>query len=375
MPTKPPLPIFVLRRGLPRVAAKLAAGRPVAVAYFGGSITQADGYRVGTTAWLRERFPKSKITEISAGIGGTGSDLGTFRLENDVLRHKPDLMFVEFAVNDAGEGHDVRAAIEGIVRRTMRDVPGCDIAFVYTLSKQQLGPLGSQTLPAASRLHEPVAEHYGLPSINVALDAARQLERGELKWEDFAGDACHPTPRGHGLYTKTMAAALAEAFAAPAVPKARGAKAPAKTRLPKPLTSAPWQEGRMITIDPKRHRFEGWSYRPLVNRGGWECFDGVLESDSVDPAHEVAVDFRGSAVGLYFSVGPDSGNVLWSVDDGPFTPARLVDKYAKMFVRPSYKMLIQGLKPGKHRLRLRVAPRREPGLKGRWVRIAHVLCR
>lgn len=367
MATQTLLPLFVVRRGLPQVAEMLARGGHVKVAYFGGSITQADGYRVGTTAWLRERYPKAKIAEISAGVGGTASDLGAFRLESDVLRHKPDLMFVEFAVNDSGERHDVKAAMEGIVRRTLRELPDCDIAFVYTLAQKQLRLLAKQTLPPASRLHEPVAEHYGLPSINVALDAARRLKRGELTWDEFSRDSCHPTPAGHALYTQTLATALAEALAVPK-PKAR-------PRFPRPMTPAPWVDGRIVTIDPARHRFEGWSYRPLVNRGGWECFDGVLESDSIDPAHEASFDFRGSAVGLYFSVGPDSGNVLWSVDDSPFVPARLVDRFAKMFVRPSYKMLTQTLKPGRHRLRLRVAPRREAGLKGRWVRIAHLLCR
>ena len=35
-------------------------------------------------------------------MGGTGSDLGVFRLQHDVLRQRPDLVFIEFAVNDAG---------------------------------------------------------------------------------------------------------------------------------------------------------------------------------------------------------------------------------------------------------------------------------
>src|SRR5260221_612405 len=90
------------RTGLPNFFAKVHAGKPVTVAYFGGSITAANGWRPKTFAWLHERYPKVAFTEVNAAIGGTGSDLGAFRLGHDVLSHKPDLVFVEFAVNDGG---------------------------------------------------------------------------------------------------------------------------------------------------------------------------------------------------------------------------------------------------------------------------------
>jgi hypothetical protein len=56
-------------------------------------------------------YPDAGFSEPNATIGGTGSDLGVFRLNQDVLDHKPDLMFIEFAVNDGG------AALERIQRR------------------------------------------------------------------------------------------------------------------------------------------------------------------------------------------------------------------------------------------------------------------
>lgn len=362
-----PLPLYIIRDGLPRVAAKLAAGKAVTVAYFGGSITQAEGYRVMTTKWLRERYPRSTITEVNAGVGGTGSDLGAFRLRQDVIAHQPDLIFVEFAVNDGAEKHDVTAAIEGIVRHSMRDLPDCDIAFVYTLAKRNLKDHHANRLPPASRLHEPIAAHYGLPSINVALDAARRLHARELTWDDFSRDSCHPSPRGHELYTNTIAAALNEALAVKPLRKAR--------RVPRPMHKSPWEKADLPRVDPARDRFEGWSYRALVNRGGWECFDGVVETDSTNPEHVASFVFKGTAVGIYFFLGPDSGNLLWSIDGGPWKFARLFDRWAKMFQRPSYRMLATSLKPGKHTLRVRVAPRRDRPSKGKWLRIAHLLTR
>jgi hypothetical protein len=45
-------------RTLGRVFTKLKAGQPVTIAYFGGSITAALGYRVQVTNWFRDHFPR-----------------------------------------------------------------------------------------------------------------------------------------------------------------------------------------------------------------------------------------------------------------------------------------------------------------------------
>ena len=67
-------------RTLGRVFTKLKGDQPVTIAYFGGSITAASGYRVQVTKWFREHFPKAEVHEVNAAIGGTGSDLGAFPL-------------------------------------------------------------------------------------------------------------------------------------------------------------------------------------------------------------------------------------------------------------------------------------------------------
>src|SRR5258708_6271371 len=90
------------RGGVPNFFSKLAAGKEVHIAYFGGSITAQEGWRPKTLAYFQKQYPGAKISQINAAIGGTGSDLGVFRLKQDVLDHQPDLVFVEFAVNDGG---------------------------------------------------------------------------------------------------------------------------------------------------------------------------------------------------------------------------------------------------------------------------------
>ena len=81
------------RGGLPNFFAKLRAGGEVRIAYLGGSITAQEGWRPKTLNWFQEQFPLAKVSQINAAIGGTGSDLGVFRLKQDVLDQRPDLLF------------------------------------------------------------------------------------------------------------------------------------------------------------------------------------------------------------------------------------------------------------------------------------------
>ena len=94
-----------------------------------------NGWRNLTTAWLKEQYPNAQITEVAASIGGTGSDLGAFRLANDVLTKNPDLVFVEFAVNDGDkQPKNIWRQMEGIVRQIWKKNATTDIVFCYTVA-------------------------------------------------------------------------------------------------------------------------------------------------------------------------------------------------------------------------------------------------
>ena len=64
--------LFKARDGLGNVLAKLERGEEVRIAYLGGSITAARGWRVTSREWFAQRFPKATVSEIHAAIGGTG---------------------------------------------------------------------------------------------------------------------------------------------------------------------------------------------------------------------------------------------------------------------------------------------------------------
>ncbi len=82
--------------GLGNFVAKLLAGEPVKNRLPRRLDHRSPGWRVKTREWFAAQYPQAKVEEIHAAIGGTGSDLGVFRVDRDALVHHPDLLFVEF---------------------------------------------------------------------------------------------------------------------------------------------------------------------------------------------------------------------------------------------------------------------------------------
>lgn len=313
------------RGGLPNVLARLrGAGEPaVRVGYLGGSITAAPGWRVKSLEWLRKRYPKAKLEEINAAIGGTGSDLGVFRVDQDVLQHKPDLMFVEFAVNDGGAAPDrIQQAMEGIVRKTWKANPRTDICFVYTVSEPFLADLKAGKCSRSATAMEELADHYGIPSIHLALEAAKMVAAGELVFKAekpaaadllkqpwvFSSDGVHPfVETGHELYLQAIARSWDKLEASPG--------SPASHPLVDPLRADHWQSAQLIPLN--QVRMEGpWAKLDPLKDDMAKRFASFLPElwQAKEPGASLQFRFRGRGAGIYDLVGPDCGQVTVQFD-------------------------------------------------------------
>jgi lysophospholipase L1-like esterase len=204
---------YVTRGGLPNTFAKLEEGGAVTVVFIGGSITRGGGeagYVASTEAWLRETWPDADITVVNAGISGTDSNFGAKRFDRDVLVHNPDLVLIEFAVNDGQADHTVH--MERMVHKTWKHNPSTDLAFFYTLSRGHLDDYRRGVLPRAAGFHERVAIHYNIPTIGLAHAVAEQLESGKIEWQNFANDAVHPHAGGYRLFNEVFQEVLPRLF-------------------------------------------------------------------------------------------------------------------------------------------------------------------
>lgn len=359
--TTTPLPTELRARdGLPHVAAKLAANDELRVAFLGGSITAADGWRPGILARLRETYPRNTFTEIFAAIPGTGSDFGAARLGDQVLQHAPDLLFVEFAVNDTGRAPAaIRRSMEGIVRQTRRASPDTDLCFVYTLSSSGLPALEAGRDPAPAAAMEHVADHYGVPSINLGIEVVRRRRTGELIFSGtapapdvivFTTDKIHPTTAGHRLYTDVLARSLAALVA--------NSASPAHVPLPAPLENNNWEGARLVPLGSFVH---GDTWTPLpANDDRFRAIPTILRRPTwvtTRPGLVLEFGFTGTAFGLAGLKGPDAGQFMVQVDELPPVTGTLFDNYSlagRYRIRPWFYP--NQLPAGSHHVRVTLLP-------------------
>lgn len=353
------------RGGLPNWFAKVSAGAEARIGYLGGSITAQDGWRPKTLQWFQKEYPQARLSEINAAIGGTGSDLGVFRLQHDVLQKKPDLLFVEFAVNDSGAAPEqIHRCMEGIVRQTWRDNPTTDICFVYTLAHNMLQTLQEGKLPRSAAAMEQIAGHYGIPSINLGLEVARLEKAGRLVFSGpkpkteaekaalgdkilFSPDAVHPYPEsGHQLYLEAVVRAMA-------LLKPVG-KASAH-QLGTPFTPDNLEQAKLVPF-AQAQLSAGWQRLGATNRLVKSFGNRLPELWTASrPGETATFRFRGTMAGLYDLLGPDCGQLIVRLDDkAPVTRARF-DSYCT-YHRLAMLHLGAGLSNTLHTVKLEIHP-------------------
>ncbi len=198
------------RARLAKVFKKAQAGEPITVAYLGGSITQGSSagpttcYAFLTTKWLEEKFPESKITYVNAGIGATGSYIGVFRTDRDVLSQNPDLVFIDFSVNDTVEHTDRNiASYDGVIRKLW--AADCAPAVVTVAMTMEDGTSFQQ-------YHSEVCKAYDIPMISYHDAILDAIDHGHIKWTDISDDNIHPNTVGHSVLTEIITSYLQKAL-------------------------------------------------------------------------------------------------------------------------------------------------------------------
>ena len=178
------------------VLKKAAAGEEITVGYIGGSITE--GLTAGPEkCWARlsyealcEMYPDTKINYVNAGLSGTNSTLGVVRAERDLYSEfTPDIVFVEFAVNNGGEQMD-KDSYESLVRKILEKDNDPAVVLLFTVLKNEYSAQPWMTM---------VGEYYDLPMISVGNAINPMFHAGLMEWEKYSDDESHPNYWGHEL--------------------------------------------------------------------------------------------------------------------------------------------------------------------------------
>lgn len=179
--------------------ARARAGEPVTAAFLGGSITQGAGavplqqncYAHVTVEALRQRYGQS-IRYLKAGVGGTPSETGLMRYDRDITRDGtvlPDLVVLEFAVNDAGDETE-GVFYESLVSRILSQPNKPAVILLFSVFaddwnlKRRLAPIGYR---------------YQVPMVDVLEAVSPQFTAPKrvITKRQYFYDVYHPSNLGH----------------------------------------------------------------------------------------------------------------------------------------------------------------------------------
>ena len=363
---------FELHDGLKNSQYIFETTKQGTVAFVGGSITGMS-WRKKLMQNLRRRFPSTEFKFILAGVGSTGTMYGSFRLDRDVIQKgKVDLLFEEAAVNDVSIGRTADQAVrgmEGIVRRARRANPDMDIVMMHFACTDKLEDYENGKTPEVIKSFDKVAEHYGVPTLDITEEVYERIKRGEFTWKDGI-KGVHPSPFGQQLYADSIERLLEEAWSGKLRPVVAHA-------MPEKLDPASYAEGKLF---PPRmaKKLNGFAVQTDYDaaaeggkvRTGWNERPQLIGHK---PGDSFNISFKGSAVAIQVIAGPKAGIIEHSVDRSDWVKQDLfVAKNSfKLHLNRIY-ILREGLDPEKERtLTVRISKKRNELSKGNNCRIVY----
>ncbi len=291
----------VLERGVLRLGdsapvknfiGRIRSGEHVKLAFIGGSITQGclasteeEQYTRLVTKLVRERFGDT-VEYINAPVGGTDSFFGVARVESEVLKYAPDLVVVEFSVNDWGDDFH-RETYEGLVRRIQKSEshPAVILLFNYYF--------GERT--SAQQVHLEVGEYYDLPCLSMKESFGALQDEGRLDWEDITKDGIHPNDFGHLMISR-----LFEKYfdALEKLPTPAGSETRDGSQLPSPLTANRFENCSLYKNYNCEPDMKGFTPDKVSVANTWYYFAGGWEGRGTGAS--VSFTFKGTYVAIQY---------------------------------------------------------------------------
>jgi len=352
----PAVPLAV-RGGASHAFAALEGGGPVRVAYFGGGIHPADGWRAQVLAALAERYPDAQVRAIDASITDAvrGISFSVYRFRHDVLAQQPDLVLVDFTSGDHGRDMiETMRAAEGVVRQARAGAPATDLVFLYAYHPGQQEAYDGGLCPPEVSAYEKVAEQYGVPSINMGWRIAELIRVGEMRAapDGDAGDDVPafsesgrvPTRAASDVYASAIIEGLDEIAQAEA----------GEAAMPRPLRRDHLEGARLVAVTPAMVEGEWEHTGPALGAADFSRhFDELWLTRT--PGARLSFRFHGTDAGLFNLIGPDHGRVRVTVDGAEAGVQGRADRWCH-YHRLSATPLASGLDHGEHTVTVELLP-------------------
>jgi lysophospholipase L1-like esterase len=315
--------------------AKARRGEEICVAAIGGSITAGglqtkdpkNRYVARVAAWFSQSFPQAKVRFVNAGIGGTNSLYGAMRVQRDVLSKQPDLVIVEYAVNDNHPVPMFWASYEGVLRQILRAPQQPAVVQLFFMQRKGENAQESQHM---------LGRHYDLPMVSFRDAWWPEIYSGRVQWETMYADVVHPNDTGHILASELLIALLQRV-------KDQPAPAAIPTTLPAPMISD-------LFVDCRYAQYA--DLQPTAN-SGWTTNADKSKWESPSAGGTIEFSFAGELLFVGYEIDAEAEPLAsYRIDGGESRPLKR---------NPNRLPLAEGLPPGTHKIRIELAsPKTQP---------------
>lgn len=262
---------------LKNLMKRAANGESLVIGFLGGSITQGSLSSTPKTCyaylvyeWWKKSFPNAAFSFVNGGIGGTTSHYGGARAWKDVLCYRPDIVTVDFSVNDdANEFFE--ETYEGMLRRLLA-APSAPAVVVLNNAFYDTGK-------NAQNYHNRIADHYGIPHVSIKDTVYPDVESGKIVRADITPDNLHPNDKGHRLVADeicklldSIKAEMEEETIVGENIEGKSIKTEASVLLPAPLTENAYEHSRLIQIQDNEAILDGFLVDPIEKKGMLDIF-------------------------------------------------------------------------------------------------------
>lgn len=262
---------------LKNLMKRAANGESLVIGFLGGSITQGSLSSTPKTCyaylvyeWWKKSFPNAAFSFVNGGIGGTTSHYGGARAWKDVLCYRPDIVTVDFSVND-----DANEFFEETYEGTLRRLLAAPSAPAVVVLNNVFYDIGKN----AQNYHNRIADHYGIPHVSIKDTVYPDVESGKIVRADITPDNLHPNDKGHRLVADeicklldSIKAEMEEETIAGENIEGKSTKTEASVLLPAPLTENAYEHSRLIQIQDNEAILDGFLVDPIEKKGMLDIF-------------------------------------------------------------------------------------------------------
>lgn len=196
------------RRFVEKTRANLENGCNVTIVAFGDSITAGYCVRRGFPSFwkelLAEKYPEAAVEMINSGTCGDTSMDGLARLDWAVLSYEPDIVTINFGINDCALGLDLEEFEMNFVEMVRRIHAGPN-SEILLLSSQPLEtpPYDRMVLDYYQAVHR-VAKEMDVGFVNVYGAWMRKVNAGTPLGNMILSGLDHPNEAGYKVIAEEL---------------------------------------------------------------------------------------------------------------------------------------------------------------------------